>query len=143
MCDHGTCGNGSRVEVVGVELNMADRAVADDVLVHSEDEGEWEDEAEVVERRPRGTQVVSARLPVALAQQLLSEAARRGIKPSDLVREAMDEHLNQPYRETGSITAFAGQRMQLHQLFVSYATENPIVTEEPPNFVALGAVTSA
>jgi len=115
---------------------MSDRAIADEVLAHSEDDGEWEEAPEAIERRPRGTQVVSARLPVELAQELLAEAARRGSKPSELVREAVEQY----FRKGGieSVTAYAGQRIRLFQQFASYETENPVVTDPPPNLVALG-----
>jgi len=130
--------------VVGVELTMADRSVADDVLAHSEDEGEWEDGPALIESRPRGTQVISARLPVALAQQLLDEAGRRGVKPSDLVREAMEGFLSQDALPE-SVTGFPGHRLHFSRLSMPYATENPVVTDPPDfsNFVALGAQETA
>jgi predicted DNA-binding protein len=118
---------------------MTDRAIADDVLDHSEDDGEWDEEPEVIERRPRGTQVVSARLPVDLAQQVLAEASRRGAKPSELVREAIEHYFRRD--RTGSVTAYAGQRVRLWQQFASYETENPAVTDPAPNLVALGIET--
>ncbi len=121
---------------------MPERSIADDVLAHSEDEGEWEDNPTSIESRPRGTQVVSARLPVALAQQLLTEAGRRGIKPSELVREAMEEFLNRGLLHE-SVTGFPGHRLHFSSLSMPYATENPAVTDLPPDFVALGAHTTA
>lgn len=121
---------------------MVERSVADDVLAHSEDEGEWEDGPAVIESRPRGTQVISARLPVALAQQLLSEAGRRGVKPSDLVREAMEEFLS-PDASTESVTGFPGHRLHFWSLLMPYATENPAVMDLPLDFVALGAQETA
>lgn len=124
---------------------MAERSVADDVLAHSEDEGEWEDGPAVIESRPRGTQVISARLPVALAQQLLSEAERRGVKPSDLVREAMEEFLSQDALPE-SVTGFPGHRLHFSSLSMPYATENPAVMDLPLSFgafVALGAQETA
>ncbi len=124
---------------------MAERSVADDVLAHSEDEGEWEDGPAVIEGRPRGTQVISARLPVALAQQLLNEAGRRGVKPSDLVREAMEQFLSQDALPE-SVTGFPGRRLHFSSLSMPYTTENPAVMDLPLNFghfVALGAQETA
>ena len=48
---------------------------AEEVLAHSEDPGEWSDEPAQIGSRPSATQVVSARLPSALAEELLALAA--------------------------------------------------------------------
>lgn len=99
---------------------------ADDVLAHSEDEGEWSAEPVVIERRPSGTQVVSARLPSGLAHVLLAEAARRGLRPSEIVREAVEHYLNPPVWKV--IRLQPGERVRFFLTTVAYDTTNPVVT---------------
>ncbi len=86
---------------------------ADEVLAHSEDEGEWEEEPEQIESKPSGSQVVSARLASALAEDLLAEAARRGVRPSELVREAVEKWLRARPAGVADIRAYAGQNMRI------------------------------
>jgi hypothetical protein len=85
----------------------------DDVLAHSEDEGEWEDEPTRIESRPSGSQVISARLPSDLAEGLLTAAASRGIRPSELVREAVEAWLRPAAGSAVDIRAYAGNNMRL------------------------------
>lgn len=54
---------------------------------------EQEDQPVQIERRPSGMQVISARLPTPLAEQLFTEAERRGVKLSELIREAVAQFL--------------------------------------------------
>jgi hypothetical protein len=87
-----------------------DMSAADDVLAHSEDEGEWDDEPDEIENRPSGSQVISARLPTVLAEELLAEAASRGVRPSELVRQAVEALLrDQPRPLAGLIVHGAGK----------------------------------
>jgi hypothetical protein len=87
--------DGRRASLVETELTMPETEnAADEVLAHSEDEGEWEDGPEQIESRPSGTQVISARLPTGLAEELLTEASRRKVRPSELVRAAVDAYLH-------------------------------------------------
>ena len=86
---------------------------ADEVLARSEDEGEWEEEPARIESRPSGTQVISARLPSALAEALLAEAQRRGVRPSEVVREAMETWLAAKPSGMIDIWASAGQNMRI------------------------------
>lgn len=93
--DHRPPSDGRRAGLVETELMMPETEhTADAVLAHSEDEDEWEDEPEQIESRPSGTQVISARLPTALAEELLAEASRRKVRPSELVRAAVDAYLH-------------------------------------------------
>lgn len=85
----------------------------DEVLAHSEDEGEWEDEPEQIETRPSGSQVISARLPSALAERLLSVAASRGVRPSELVRDAIEMWLRSSPGSVVDIKAHAGNNMRV------------------------------
>lgn len=79
--DHRPPSDGRRAGLVETELMMAETEhIADEVLAHSEDEDEWEDEPEQIESRPSGTQVISARLPTALAEELLAGASRRKVR---------------------------------------------------------------
>ncbi len=75
------------------DREMSDREVADDVLAHSADEGEWDETPVAIETRANGTQVISARLPSDLAHRVVEEAATLGIPVSDFVRMALERHL--------------------------------------------------
>jgi hypothetical protein len=118
---HGTMesGNGprdraTRTRMVGTELKMAEKgSAADEVLAHSEDEGEWEEEPAQIESRPSGTQVISARLPSVLAEALLAEAQRLRVRPSELVREAVERWLTAKPSGMLDIRASAGQNMRI------------------------------
>lgn len=103
---------------------MTPRDLADKVMAHSQDPDEWEDEAEEIESRPSGTQVVSARLPSSLAEQLLAVAAARGVKPSELVRDAVQSWLRQAAGVVVDINAFAGYNMQVFGPLKLSATQN-------------------
>ena len=115
---------------------------ADDVLTHSEDEGEWEDEPEQIESRPSGTQVVSARLPTALAEELLSKAAHMGVRPSELIRQAVEAFLHSEPRGGTELTVYEGNQIRVVTPRNQYRTENSnLVVEvpaEPAHVVALG-----
>jgi len=114
---------------------------ADEVLAHSTDEGEWEDEPEQIESRPSGSQVISARLPAHLANELLSEAARQGLRPSELVRIAVEALLLARPAGVAGISAHGEGRLRV-DLPGQYETENlnPVVEipTEPPGIVAVG-----
>ena len=98
--------------------------VADDILEHSEDEGEWEQEPEQIESRSSGSQVISARLPTALAERVLAEAVRRGAKPSEVVREAIEVWLRALPGGVTEISAYAGQNMRVITPSAQGRTEN-------------------
>ena len=104
---------------------MADReSTADEVLARSEDEGEWEEEPEQIESRPSGTQVISARLPSALAEELLAAAQQRGVRPSEVVREAVEKWLHTRPAGVFDIQASAGQNMRVVTPAAESKTEN-------------------
>jgi len=93
--------------------------IAAEVLAHSEDADEWEQEPVVIDTKPSGSQVISARLPTALADELLIEAERRGVKPSELVRDAVQKLLHK------QVTAFGG-------ITVVGVTASPLLTVKTP-----------
>ena len=104
---------------------MAEREPrADEVLARSEDEGEWEEEPEQIESRPSGTQVISARLPSALAEELLAAAQQRRVRPSELVREAVEKWLRTRPAGVFDIQASAGQNMRVVTPAAKSGTEN-------------------
>jgi Arc/MetJ-type ribon-helix-helix transcriptional regulator len=107
----------------GTDMTEEGRS-ADDVLQHSEDEGEWEQEPEQIESRPSGSQVISARLPTALAEQVLALATQRGVKPSEVVREAIELWLRGTTGGVVEISAYAGQNMRVMTPSTQRRTEN-------------------
>lgn len=120
---------------------MTENPEADEILVHSEDDGEWEDEPAQIESRSSGTQVISARLPTALAEDLLAEAARRNVKPSDLIRRAVDSFLHARPDRIAGISANSTGSVRVVVYLDQYRTENlnPVVEPaEPPQAVGVG-----
>ena len=120
---------------------MTENPEADELLAHSEDDGEWEDEPAQIESRPSGTQVISARLPTALAEELLAEATRRNVKPSDLIRQAVDSFLHARPDHIAGISAYSTGSVRVVVYLDQYRTENlnPVVEPaEPPRAVGVG-----
>lgn len=117
-----------------------DKSPADEVLAHSTDEAEWEEEPEQVESRPSGSQVISARLPTQLAEQLLSEAARRGLRPSELVRIAVESFLIARPVGVAGLSGHAEGKLRLDLPELETTNLNPVVEipTEPPGIVAVG-----
>ena len=106
-------------------MNMGtEEAPAKEVLEHSEDEGEWAEAPEQIESRPSGMQVISARLPTALAEQLLAEAANRDVRLSDLVRQAVESFLLTETRGVAEIVAYPGTSMRVLTPLPEQRTEN-------------------
>ncbi|HVF05210.1 MAG TPA: hypothetical protein VNA20_10240 [Frankiaceae bacterium] len=99
---------------------------ADDVLAHSEDPDEWEDEPVAIERRPSGNQVLSARIPTALADRVFAEAARRNVKASEIVRVAVESYFSPPVFAVVKVQV--GPRVRMFLTTAAYDTENPVVT---------------
>ena len=97
----------------------------DDVLAHSEDEGEWDDEPVEIEVRPSGNQVLSARIPTYLAQYVFDEAERSDLTMSEVVRRAIDAYF-QP-RVVAIIKVFPNDRVRLQALRADETT-NPVVS---------------
>jgi hypothetical protein len=64
----------------------------DDAIAELDDNRDWSD-AEVDDRPRTVTIVQSARMPKELNERLLQEAARRGISPSKLICDLVDEGL--------------------------------------------------
>ncbi len=108
---------------------------ADEVLAHSEDEGEWEDEPEQVESRPSGTQVISARLPTVLAEGLLAEANRRGIRPSELVRQAVEAYMRRGTCRVASVSAQTTGLLSVSTPLQARPTANPNLVVTPQSEV--------
>ena len=111
---------------------------ADEVLAHSEDEGEWEEEPAQIESRPSGTQVVSARLPSPLAEALLAEAQRLNVRPSEVIRAAVERWLTTKPSGMVDIRASAGQNMRIVSPMPDSRSENfnlVVQVEANPNRV--------
>jgi hypothetical protein len=106
---------------------------ADEVLAHSEDEGEWEDEPVVVERRASGSAVVSARMPRDLANRVFAEAARRGVKPSEVIRDAVERYFVPAVYVSVNVY---GSRVRFADAN-PYGMLNPVVTSDDPNLHTL------
>ena len=123
-----------------------DSHVEDDVLAHSEDADEWDDKAVAIERRPSGTQVVSVRLPDELARALFRLAKARGVRPSQLLREAAEHILTGEMLEA-TANVQSGRQVQMAAAIGAgtWATSNPLVTHshfdelEPYGYVSLGS----
>ena len=98
---------------------------ADEVLLHSEEDGEWEDEAEEIETRPSGTQVISARLPGLLAEHVLSEASQRGIRPSELVRQALEAYMRSGSGTIASVSVQTTGSLSVSGKIKAQPTQNP------------------
>jgi hypothetical protein len=97
---------------------------AEEVLNHSEDEGEWEETPEQIDSRPTGSQVISTRLPTALAEELLAQAASRKIRMSDLVRQAVEAFLHTQAHGVSDIVAYPGINMRVTTPLPEQRTEN-------------------
>ena len=109
------------------------RDPADEALAHSEDENEWDDQPEQIVSRPSGTQVISARLPSALAETLLAEAARQGTRPSELVRQAVEAFLSKEEANgVADLSAYAGYLMRVVTPIGQYSTENSNLVVDVP-----------
>lgn len=87
-------------------------------------------------------QAVSARLPTALVEELADEAARRGIKLSELVRQAVETLLRKEPDGTTNLNASVSYQVTIMTPLSQYQTENAnLVVEvptEPNQVVALG-----
>jgi hypothetical protein len=90
-----------------------------------------------------GSQVVSARLPAELAARLLAEAEAKGVRPSEVVRAALEAYFAGP-RWSEVVAVQVGFRIRVLRDERGYETENPVVTEQqpaltfPPSTMALG-----
>ncbi|MHB2021955.1 MAG: hypothetical protein ACYCO3_01290 [Mycobacteriales bacterium] len=125
------------------EIVMGKKGEHEDVLAHSGDDGEWEDAPVEIERRPTGKQVMSARLSQAAALALMDMAAERGVRPSDIVREAVDEYLHTGSRRRAQVQVLMPEKSEYTRVSWSAAPPfhcpdmtNPVETE-PPNLVSL------
>jgi hypothetical protein len=105
------------------DMEDAERS-ADEILAHSEDEGEWEDAAEQIENRPSGSQVISARLPTILAEELLDEASQRGLRPSEVVRQAVEAYLHARSAAVAGMSAQGTGMIRVVTSLSEYRTEN-------------------
>lgn len=94
------------------------------------------------EARTSAMQAVSARLPAVLVEQLTAEAAKRGIRPSELIRQAVEALLRGGPEKNPDLNASVGYQMTVVTPLNQYQTENPnLVVEvptEPSHVVALG-----
>jgi hypothetical protein len=106
-------------------------------------DGEVESPNEESGGRPAATQVISTRLPSALTAEIAVQAARRGVRSSDLVRLAVEAYMRHP--GVAGVRANSGGNLRLDPDLDSYSTENdnPVVqpaevTCDPPGVVAIG-----
>jgi metal-responsive CopG/Arc/MetJ family transcriptional regulator len=94
------------------------------------------------EARTSAMQAVSARLPAVLVEQLNEEAAKRGIRPSELIRQAVETLLQGGSERSADLNASVGHQMTVITPLNQYHTENSnLVVEvptEPSQVVALG-----
>ena len=94
--------------------------------------------------RPSAMQAVSVRLPVSLVKDLNDEANKRGIRPSELLRIAIEALLYPPPKSDAGadLNASVGYQMTVVAPLARYYTENSnLVVEvptEPSQVVALG-----
>lgn len=101
-----------------------------------------QDKGESRDVRASAMQAVSARLPAALVERLTEEAARRGIKLSELIRQAVEALLRGGSEKSADLNASVGNQMTIMTPLSQYQTENSnLVVEvptEPSHVVALG-----
>lgn len=119
---------------------MTKEEVAQDVLDHSENADEWSDESVRIDSRPSGSQVVSVRLHTELAQRLFEEAALLEVRPSELVRVAVERLLSSrgPVAALRVAGGAKGWPVRILTPTSEYRTENAnLVVEEPRTVEAL------
>lgn len=108
----------------------------------SEATSQRQDEGDSQGARPPVMQAVSARLPAALVEKLNEEAARRGIRPSELIRQAVEILLRGEPDTIADLNASVGYQMTIMTPLSQYQTENSNlvveVSTEPSQVVALG-----
>jgi predicted transcriptional regulator len=83
-----------------------------------------------IESRPSGSHVVSVRLPAPLAERLLAEASARKMRPSEVVRQAVEAFL----AGQGSVLALSAtcsERMRVAPLAGQYETVNANMVTGP------------
>jgi hypothetical protein len=92
-------------------------------------------------RSSSGMQVISTRVPAGLVEELQAEAARQGVRPSELLRRAVEGLLSCGPVIT-ELNPSTGNQMRVVTDLPKYATENAnLVVEiptEPAHLVALG-----
>jgi len=110
---------------------MAGDRLRDEVLARSEDDNEWDDQPEPIESRPSGTQVISARLPSQLAEELLAAAERRSIRASEAVREAVEKWLRWAPAGVFGIRVSVGRNMRVMTPATDSRTENFNLVVQP------------
>jgi hypothetical protein len=92
--------------------------------------------------RSAAMQAVSARLPADLVEQLTEEAGRRGVKPSELIRQAVEVLLRDDPDMSTDLNGSVGHQMTILTPLTQYQTANSnLVVEvpvEPSHVVALG-----
>jgi len=117
---------------------------AAEVLAHSNDDDEWNDEPVTIEKRPSGSQVISARLPETLATRALNVAAARGLSPSQFVREALEKYLAEEHQSLPAVYSIEDGRGVLSSRRLYGSSAQSWLKEEPafaPVFVSIGADT--
>ena len=93
-------------------------------------------------RYQQAAQVISAILPTALAEALLSEAERRALRPSDLIRQAVDAFLHAQTGGVAGISANSSGAMRVAVLFMDHCrteNRNPVVEPTDLHGMSVGA----
>jgi metal-responsive CopG/Arc/MetJ family transcriptional regulator len=92
--------------------------------------------------RPSAMRAVSARLPAVLVEKLNEEAARHGVRPSELIRQAVETLLRSEPEVAADLNASVGHQMTIVTPLSQYQTANSnLVVEvptEPSQVVAVG-----
>jgi metal-responsive CopG/Arc/MetJ family transcriptional regulator len=92
--------------------------------------------------RPSAMQTVSARLPAVLVEKLNEEAARQGVRPSELIRQAVEILLRSEPEMAADLNVSVGHQMTIVTPLSQYQTANSnLVVEvptEPSQVVAVG-----
>ena len=103
---------------------------------------EDQERGDAADARYSAMQAVSARLPAALVEELADEAARQGMKPSELIRQAVEALLRKEPDGTANLNASVSYQVTIMTPLSQYQTENAnLVVEvptEPNHVVALG-----
>ena len=92
--------------------------------------------------KPPVMQAVSARLPASLVQELAEAAAQRGLRPSELIREAVEALLHRKPAVIADLDASAGVQMSVVTPMNPPRKENANlfveIPTEPSHVVAVG-----
>jgi hypothetical protein len=93
---------------------------AEEVFKHRDDPGEWEEDAEVIEVRPSGSEVVSFRIPADQLTDLEGAASVAGETLSEYIRYAIAIRMHgRPVGPVVAVTHQGGSVMFVQSHFVT------------------------